>query len=61
MRNLVDFGKRVQCSHQWIDTKRPPIARVPMAPIVGPLRNQMKPGGEYVCRNCEAYLKVFKP
>ena len=42
------------CSHTWIDPAAPPIARTPIAPIVGPLPRQMKAGHEYVCPNCGA-------
>jgi hypothetical protein len=45
------------CSHVWIDPNDPPIARAPYAPMVGPLRRQMKAGTLYVCRNCGLIAK----
>lgn len=45
------------CSHTWIDPEEAPIHRAPYAPIVGPLRRQMKVGTLYVCRNCGAVIR----
>lgn len=44
------------CSHVWIDPKDAPIARASYAPVVGPLRRQMKVGTVYHCQNCGEQL-----
>lgn len=46
------------CSHRWIDPRDAPIARAPYAPVIGPLRRQMKPDTEYYCNNCGEVLKT---
>jgi hypothetical protein len=46
------------CSHVWIDPEDLPIARAPYAPMIGPLRRQMKHGRQYVCRECGAVLAI---
>jgi hypothetical protein len=50
--------KDAPCSHVWIDPTEPPIARAAYAPIIGPLRRQMKPGDAYRCRNCLTTLSI---
>ena len=43
-------------AHVWIDPSEPAIARAPVMPFVGPGRHEMKPGREYVCRECGEVL-----
>ena len=49
------------CSHYWIDPSEPPIQRASYAPVVGPLRRQMKAGALYVCQNCKVELRPLPP
>jgi hypothetical protein len=49
------------CSHVWIDVDDPPIARSPIAPVIGPGAREMHLDKLYRCQRCAATIMTQSP